>query len=34
MSFLVKDEELLKANNKIWGKVRNLMEKECDREPI
>ena len=34
MSFLIEDDELLKANNKVCNKVRNLMQKRFDREPM
>ena len=28
MSFLIKDEELLEANNEIWNKGSNLMKRK------
>ena len=34
MSFSIKDETLLEAYNKIWGKVRNIMMKEFDNGPV
>ena len=34
MSFKVSDNKLLKKYNKIWGKIRNLMNIEFDSEPV
>ena len=33
MSFLIKDDELLEKHNEIWGKFKNNIKKEFDREP-
>ena len=30
----IKDENLLKAYNKVWDKIRNIMHKRSDSEPI
>ena len=32
--FLIKDNELLEKNNKIWVKVKNSIKKEFDGEPV
>ena len=32
--FLVKDDELLEKNNEIWEKVKNIIKKESDSEPV
>ena len=34
ISFLIKDDELLEKYNKILGKVKNILKKEFDREPV
>ena len=34
MSFLIKDNELSKKYNKIWGKVKNIMKKEFYSESV
>ena len=34
MSFLIKDDELLEKNHKIWNKVSNGIKKGCDSEPV
>ena len=34
MSFLIKDDELLKKYNEIWEKVKNIIKKEFDSEPV
>ena len=34
MSFLIKNDELLKKCNKILNKVKNTIDKEFDRDPI
>ena len=34
MSFLIKDEELLKKHNKIWKKVKITINKEFDSDPV
>ena len=34
MSFLIKDDELLKNYNKIWKKVKNTNNKEFDSDPV
>ena len=34
MSFLIKDDELLKKYNEIWEKVKNSIKKEFDSEPV
>ena len=34
MSFLMKDDELLKKYNEIWEKVKNIIKKEFDIESI
>ena len=34
MSFLIKNDELLKKYNKIWDKVSNFMKKGFDSEPV
>ena len=34
MSFLTKDDELLKKCNEIWKKVKNNLKKELDSEPV
>ena len=33
MSFLIKDNELLKKYNEIWEEVKNSIKKELDSEP-
>ena len=34
MSFLIKDDELLEKYNEIWGKVKNIIKKEFNSEPV
>ena len=34
MSFLIKDDELLEKYNEIWEKVKNIIKKELDSEPV
>ena len=34
ISFLIKDDELLKEYNEIWEKVKNSLKKEFDSEPV
>ena len=34
VSFLKKDDELLKKHNEIWGKVKNSIKKEFNSEPV
>ena len=34
MSFLIKDEELLKKHNKTWKKVKITINKEFDSDPV
>ena len=34
MSFLIKDDELSEKYNEIWKKVRNIIKKESDSEPV
>ena len=34
MSFLIKDDELLKKLNKIWDKVNNSVKKRFYSEPV
>ena len=34
MSFLIKDDELLEAYHEIWEKVKNIIKKEFDSEPV
>ena len=34
VSFLKKDDELLKKYNEIWGKVKNSIKKEFNSEPV
>ena len=34
ISFLIKDDELLKKYNEIWDKVKNSIKKEFDSEPV
>ena len=34
MSFLIKDDELLRKYNKIWKKVKNTIEKEFRSDPV
>ena len=34
MSFLIKDDELLEKYNEIWEKVKNIIKKEFDSEPV
>ena len=34
VSFLMKDDKLLKKYNEIWGKVKNSLKKEFDSEPV
>ena len=34
MSFLIKDDELLKKYNKFWKKVKNTINKEFDNDPV
>ena len=34
ISFLIKDDELLKKYNKIWKKVKNTIDKEFDSDPV
>ena len=34
ISFLIKDDELLKKYNEIWAKVKNSIKKEFDSEPV
>ena len=32
--FLIEDEKLLKAYNKVWNKISNLTQKEFDSKPV
>ena len=34
MSFLIKDDELLEKYNEIWKKLKNIIKKEFDSEPV
>ena len=34
MSFLIKDDELLKKYNTIWKKVKNTIDKEFDSNTV
>ena len=34
MSFLIKDDKLLEKYNEIWEKVKNIIKKEFDSEPV
>ena len=34
MSYLIKDDELLKQHNKIWKNVKNTICKEFDSDPV
>ena len=34
VSFLIKDDELLKKYNEIWGKVSQSIKKKFDSEPV
>ena len=34
MSFIVKDKQLFKNYNKIWGKFKSLMRKKFDSKPF
>ena len=34
MSFLIKNDQLLRKYNEIWDKVSNVIEKEFDSEPV
>ena len=34
MSFLIKEDELLEKYNEIWKKVKNIIKKEFDSEPV
>ena len=34
MSFLIKDDELLKKYNTIWKKVKNTIDKEFDSDTV
>lgn len=34
MTFVTKDKQFLKEYNKIWEKVRNIMEKEFNSDPV
>ena len=34
MSFLIKDDELLEKYNEIWEKLKNIIQKEFDSEPV
>ena len=34
MSYLIKDDELLKQHNKIWKNVKNTIYKEFDSDPV
>ena len=34
MSYLIKDDELLKQHNKIWKNVKNIIYKEFDSDPV
>ena len=34
MSFLIKDDELLKKYNEIWENVKNIIKREVDSEPV
>ena len=34
MSFLIKDDKLLKKYNKFWKKVKNTIDKEFDSDPV
>ena len=34
MSFFIKDDELIENVNEIWEKVKNILKKEFDSEPV
>ena len=34
MSFLIKGDELIEKYNEVWEKVRNIIKKEADSEPV
>ena len=34
MSYLIKDDKLLKKHNKIWKNVKNTIYKEFDSDPV
>ena len=34
ISFIIKNDELLEKYNKIWEKVRNILKKKFDSEPV
>ena len=34
ISFLIKDDELLEKYNEIWEKVKNILKKDFDSEPV
>ena len=34
ISFVIKDDELLEKYNEIWEKVKNILKKEFDSEPV
>ena len=34
MSFVIKDDELLEKYNEMWGKVKNIIKKKFDSEPV
>ena len=34
MSFLIKDDKLLETYNEIWEKLKNVIKKEFDCEPV
>ena len=34
MSFLIKGDELIEKYNEVWDKVKNIIKKEVDSEPV
>ena len=34
VSFLIKDDKLLKKYNEIWKKIKNIIKKEFNSEPV
>ena len=34
MSFLIKGDELIEKYNEVWEKVKNIIKKEVDSEPV
>ena len=34
VSFLIKDDKLLKEYNEIWKKIKNIIKKEFNSEPV